>query len=372
MADTMTPREAMEGGPEAIRWAAVEQRDADADGTFVFAVRTTGIYCRPSCPAKRPLRKNVRYYALAREAARDGFRPCKRCRPDEISSRQRAARAVEAACEAIVAADVAPSLARLAEDALMSPHHFHRTFKAHVGVTPKVYADAVRHRRSVEALGIGARVADAAFASGYNSLSRFHEATARRFGMSPSSVAAGGLGELILTSQIEGPLGIVTAAFSSRGVASVVLSDRPEEGIGTLFARFPRALILDGGEAAWDALEAVIAAIEEPELAEELPLDVRGTAFEERVWAALRKIPAGTTATYAEVAAAIGAPTSHRAVARACGANKHAVVVPCHRVVRSDGGLGGYRWGLERKQALLAREKGTAEKGTAEKETSGA
>ncbi|WP_420393829.1 bifunctional DNA-binding transcriptional regulator/O6-methylguanine-DNA methyltransferase Ada [Acuticoccus sp.] len=336
------------------RWDAVLARDGDADGAFVFAVTTTGIYCRPSCPARRPRPQNVRYFALAREAEAAGYRACLRCRPTEPSAAQRHALAVEAACRMLQKGDM--TLAELAAAAGMSAHHFHRLFRAHTGLTPKAYAQAVRTRRSVAALGEGGTVADAAFAAGYGSLSRFYAEAAARLGMSPSVVATGGIGELILTAQRRAPLGVVTAAFSARGVCAVVLSEGAQEGVGEVLARLPLATVLDGGPAMAAALDAVVGAVEEPRRAEELPLDIRGTAFEERVWGELRRIPAGTTRSYREVAEAIGAPTAHRAVARACGANRIAVLVPCHRVVRADGGLGGYRWGLERKRALLARE----------------
>lgn len=339
------------------RWAAFERRDPSHDGEFVIAVRTTKIYCRPSCPAKRPLRRNVVFFALPREAEAAGYRACKRCRPNEMSPRQRDALAVEAACRAIEEAEGPLDLETLAGVAQMSRHHFHRTFKAHVGLTPRAYASARRTARSVAALLDGERVADAAFASGYGSLTQFYEAAGKRFGMAPSAVRAGAHGETILTAQRRTPLGVVSAAFSARGVCGVVLADTLKEGQAAIEARFPKARFVSDDRGCEAALDVVLAAMEEPALAEELPLDIRGTAFEERVWAALRTIPAGTTRTYGEVADLIGAPTAHRAVARACGANRHAVVIPCHRVVRADGGLGGYRWGLSRKKALLAKEK---------------
>ncbi|WP_108662334.1 bifunctional DNA-binding transcriptional regulator/O6-methylguanine-DNA methyltransferase Ada [Acuticoccus kandeliae] len=341
---------------DEARWAALVARDAEADGTFVFAVVTTGVYCRPSCAARRPLRKNVRFYALGREAEADGFRPCKRCRPTEMSSHQKAVLAVEAACRAIEAADRPPTLDALAAEAGMSAFHFHRLFKAHTGLTPKAYGDAARMRRASDALGAGDNVAESAFGSGFGSLSRFYDAAAERFGMAPARMRAGGEGEVIVVAQGPSALGSVSVGFTRRGVCAVKLTDTAEEGREVLAALYRHALLVDGGADFDGMLAEVIAAVEEPRQAAELPLDIRGTAFEERVWGALRAIPIGTTTTYGEIAAALGQPTAHRAVARACGANKIAVLIPCHRVIRSDGTLAGYRWGLSRKRALLAKE----------------
>lgn len=339
------------------RWNAVLSRDVEADGAFVFAVTSTGIYCRPSCPARRPLRRNVRFFILAREAEVAGFRPCKRCRPDDISSAQRAAQVVEAACRTLEDAHAPPLLAVLAERAGMSPHHFHRTFKAHTGLTPRAYHDALRGRRAERALGAGRRVTEASFDAGFQNLSRFHDHAAARFGLTPSSLGNGGRGEVIVVAQGRSTLGVVTAAFSRRGVCAVRLTDAAPDGIGEVVDLYRHALVLSGGADFERLVAEVIAVIEEPRQAVELPLDIRGTAFEERVWARLRQIPVGTTATYGEIAAAIGAPTAHRAVARACGANPIAVLIPCHRVVRADGGLAGYRWGIARKDALLKAER---------------
>lgn len=342
------------------RWAAVLARDADADGAFVFAVTSTGVYCRPSCPARRPARRNVVFYALAQEAKKAGFRPCRRCRPDEMSASQRAALAVEEACRTLEAAAAPPPLHDLAGAAGMSPHHFHRIFRAHTGLTPRAYYEAARVRRAERALGEAESVTDAAHAAGFASLSRFHERAAARFGMAPSAVRAGGQGEVVVVAQGHSALGMITVAFSRRGVCAVRLTDTAQEGVGEILALYRHAFVVAGG-ADFDTLVAeVIGAVEEPARAEELPLDIRGTAFEERVWAALRAIPVGTTATYGEIAAALGAPTAHRAVARACGANRIAVLIPCHRVVRADGSLAGYRWGVERKRALLEAERASA------------
>lgn len=345
---------------EDARWQALCDRDGEADGEFVFAVTTTGVYCRPSCPARRPLRKNVRFFSLGTDAREAGFRACKRCRPDEMSTAQRVVLAVEAACRTLVAEEVPPPLARLAADAGFSPHHFHRLFRTHTGLTPRAYAEAARARRTVAALGAAERVTEAALAGGFQSLSRFYDAAAGRFGMAPSAMKAGGRGEVIVTAQGPSALGIVTAAFSRRGIAAVRLTDTATEGLGEIARLFGKALVVDGGADFAALLREVIAVVEEPARAVELPLDIRGTAWEERVWLALRAIPVGTTQSYSEVAATLGAPTAMRAVARACAANRIAVLIPCHRVVRADGSLAGYRWGVTRKEALLAAEKAVA------------
>ena len=337
-------------------WAAVTARDNAHDGAFVFAVRTTGVYCRPSCPARRPLRQNVSFYPLGRDAQRAGFRPCKRCRPDEISTAQRDALLVEDACRTLAGDGPLPTLETLATAAGLSPHHFHRIFKAHTGLTPRAFGEAARLKRTAQALDGRGTVADAAFASGFGSLSRFYDAAASRFALAPAAIAAGGRGEVIVTAQAEAELGWITAAFSRTGVAAIMLTDTALEGLGGVTARFRHALLIDGGADFAALMGEVVAAVREPERAAELPLDIRGTAFEERVWAALRKVPVGTTATYGEIAAAIGAPAAHRAVARACGANGIAVAIPCHRIIRSDGSLAGYRWGVARKEALLKAE----------------
>ncbi|XWN32301.1 MAG: bifunctional DNA-binding transcriptional regulator/O6-methylguanine-DNA methyltransferase Ada [Devosia sp.] len=339
------------------RWQSVLARDEAADGTFVTAVTTTGIYCRPSCPARHPLRRNVRFFALNREAEAEGFRPCKRCKPNEPSRRQVIAMAVEATCRTLDASQTPPTLSVLAKAAGMSPHHFHRTFRAHTGLTPRGYFDAARAERTQAALREAHTVTGAAFAAGFSSLSRFYDSAATRFGMAPAAMKAGGVGEIIVVAQCQSRLGCVTAGFSRKGVCAVRLTDGPQEGVGLLIAGFPHALVVPGGEDFDRLVKAVAATIEEPQLAEELPLDIRGTAFQERVWAALRAIPIGTTATYSEVAAAIGSPRAHRAVAKACADNRIALLVPCHRVVRSDGSLAGYRWGVERKKTLIDLEK---------------
>ena len=340
------------------RFQALDARDPGADGIFYYAVRTTGVFCKPSCKARPALRKNVSFYASPAQAAAAGYRPCKRCRPD--SDANAGTEAVTAAARRIDAAianeDVAPALAVLAKRAGFSPYHFHRLFKAALGVTPKAYADAARSRRLRAELAQGASVTQAIHGAGYSSASRFYESATARLGMKPSVRRQGGQGETIRYAVADCSLGKVLVAATAKGVCSIAFDDNGAVLRETLLATFPNAS-LSAGDAAFDKmLAAVVRLVEAPNRGLDLPLDLRGTAFQERVWRALQKIPPGKTSTYAELAAAIGAPNGHRAVAGACAANKVAVAVPCHRVIRSDGGLSGYRWGVARKAELLKRE----------------
>ena len=341
---------------DSARWQAICDRDAAADGAFVFAVTTTGVYCRPSCPARRPRRENVRFFALVREAEAAGFRPCKRCRPRDLSTAQRHTLLVEAACRQIEAAEHEPTLGELADAAGLSPSHFHRLFRTIVGVTPKHYARTARAGALRRTVRSAPSVTAAAFDSGHESLRRFYDRALAALGMTPREFRAGAEGEIILFASAPSTLGVVTAAFSRRGVCAVRLDDRASDGEAELRALFPKARLVAADDELKRLIARIVAAIEEPARAAELPLDIRGTAFEQRVWRALKDIPLGTTVSYSEIAQRIGAPTAQRAVARACGANPAAVLVPCHRVVRADGGLGGYRWGIARKERLLARE----------------
>lgn len=340
------------------RWEAVVNRDRRAEGHFVFAVATTGIYCRPGCSARRPRRENVRFFARAEEAERAGFRPCKRCRPEGPSIEERHAAAVARACRLIESAEEAPDLATLAGAAGMSRYHFHRIFKAATGLTPRAYASAHRARRVREALREGSTVTDAIHEAGFGSASRFYDASREVLGMPPSSYRRGGREEMIRFALGECSLGSVLVAATAKGVCAILLGDDPEALLRDLEDRFANARLVGGDESFESLVARVIALVEAPALGHDLPLDVRGTAFQQRVWQALRDIPAGSTESYAEVAARIGAPGAARAVARACAANPAAVAVPCHRVVRRNGGLSGYRWGVERKAALLEREAG--------------
>lgn len=338
------------------RWAAVTLRDAGADGTFWYSVKTTGVYCRPSCPSRRPRRENVAFHADRASAERAGFRPCKRCRPGQPSLSQRHADIVARACRAIETAEEPPALASLAKNAAMSPFHFHRVFKAVAGVTPKAYATAHRARRAREKLTRGGPVTRAVFDAGFNSSGRFYESANQLLGMTPTRFRSGGAGTEIRFAVGQCSLGAILVAQSDRGICAILLGEDPDALLRDLQDRFPRATLV-GGDRKFERLVArVVGFIEKPGLGLDLPLDIRGTAFQQRVWQALRKIPAGEVRSYTDVAKKIGAPKSVRAVAQACAANALAVAIPCHRVVRSDGALSGYRWGIERKRTLLARE----------------
>lgn len=338
------------------RWAAVVRRDRAAAGRFFYSVATTGVYCRPGCSARRPRRENVRFHATREEAARAGFRPCRRCRPDEPPLAERRAEAVARACRLIETAGEAPNLDALAEAAGMSRYHFHRVFKGVTGVTPRAYAAARRAERMREALRAGGTVTAAIYEAGFGSGGRFYAEAADILGMAPASFRRGGAAETIRFAAGVCSLGSILVAATARGVCAILLGDDPDALVHELEERFPRAELV-GGDPAFEALVArVVGFVEAPALGLDLPLDVRGTAFQRRVWQALRSIPAGETVSYRRLAERIGAPKAARAVARACAANALAVAVPCHRVVRADGALSGYRWGVERKRALLDRE----------------
>ncbi|WP_210250335.1 bifunctional DNA-binding transcriptional regulator/O6-methylguanine-DNA methyltransferase Ada [Methylobacterium planeticum] len=339
---------------DAARWAALAARDPRADGRFVYAVRTTGVYCRPSCAARAARPENVSFHPSCEAAEAAGFRPCKRCRPNEAPVEARHAAAIARACRLIERAETLPPLDDLARAAGMSPFHFHRVFKRITGVTPKAYGRARLAGRIAEGLQGASTVTEAIYEAGYHSASRFY--AAERLGMTPTAYRRGGAGTVIRFALGECSLGAILVAATDRGVCAILLGDDPDQLLRDLQDRFPEAE-LRGGEAAFEAMVAqVVGFVEAPAGAFALPLDIGGTAFQQRVWEALRRIPAGTTASYAEVARAIGAPGAVRAVAQACGANAIAVAIPCHRVVRSDGALSGYRWGVARKRDLLARE----------------
>jgi len=353
------PTEAGFADAEA-RWRAVASRDPRADGAFFFAVRTTGIFCKPSCPSRTPNRVNVTFHERADEARKLGFRACKRCRPDVADEDQLAVQAVGAAArliaQAVAREEQAPSLARLAEKAGFSPFHFHRMFKRALGVTPKAYAAHLRSQRLQAELRDGATVTEAIHGAGYSSSSRFYETAGARLGMAPRTRRVGASGETIRHMVCATSLGPLLVAATARGVCAIQFGDSAEMLLADLRLRFPKAELIEG-DAAFEALVGqVVALVEQPRAGHGLPLDIRGTAFQERVWRALRAIPIGRTASYAEIAEAIGQPSASRGVAQACAANPAAVAVPCHRVVRSDGGLSGYRWGVERKAELLKRE----------------
>lgn len=339
---------------DAERWAAVQRRDPAFDGVFYYSVRTTGVFCRPSCAARAALRKNVAFHASRRDAEAAGFRPCLRCRPDLPPLAVRQGAAVVQACALIDASDGQPDLATLAAASGMSKFHFHRVFKAHTGITPQAYAAARRAARVAEQLGHGAGVTDAIYAAGFNSSGRFYADT--RLGMTPTRYRNQGAGEAIRFAIGACSLGAILVAATMQGICAILIGDDPDALARDLQDRFPRAQ-LDGADPAFDRTVAtVVGFVDAPHIGLALPLDVRGTAFQQRVWAALRAIPAGVTVSYAELAARVGVPTGARAVAGACAANPVAVAIPCHRVVRNDGALSGYRWGVERKRLLLEQE----------------
>jgi AraC family transcriptional regulator of adaptative response/methylated-DNA-[protein]-cysteine methyltransferase len=338
------------------RWTALATRDAAADGTFVFSVRSTGVYCRPSCSARAARRDNIAFHATCADAERAGFRACKRCRPNGLSQTARQAAAVARACRSIEAADMPPTLAAVAQAAGLSVHHFHRIFKRLTGVTPKAYGRAHRAARMAAALPAAETITAAIYDAGYASSSRFYETAKARLGMTPTAYRDGGGGQQIRFAVGACSLGAILVAATDKGICAILMGDDPDALTRDLQDRFAKAELI-GGDPAFEAMVAqVVGFVEAPRLGLDLPLDIGGTAFQQRVWQALLAIPAGTTATYSDIARAIGSPSAVRAVAGACGANAIAVAIPCHRVVRADGALSGYRWGVERKKTLLQRE----------------
>jgi len=338
------------------RWAAVVARDPQANGTFYYSVETTGVYCRPSCAARLARPEHVRFHATCEDAEKAGFRPCKRCKPHQASPREQQAAIVAAACRYIEQSEEPPSLAQLAHHAGWSPYHFHRVFKAITGLTPKAYAAAHRAQRVRSTLGTCGTVTEAIYDAGYNSNGRFYATANEVLGMTPSNYRAGGARTAIRFAVGECSLGAILVAQSERGICAILLGDDPDALARELQDQFPRATLL-GGDAAFEQLVSkVVGFVEAPALGLDLPLDVRGTAFQQRVWQALCEIPCGKTCTYSEIAAKLGRPSATRAVAGACAANTLAVAIPCHRVVRTDGSLSGYRWGVERKAKLLHAE----------------
>ncbi|KAB2897665.1 MAG: bifunctional DNA-binding transcriptional regulator/O6-methylguanine-DNA methyltransferase Ada [Burkholderiaceae bacterium] len=337
------------------RWAAVQARDPAADGQFVYAVKTTGIYGRPSSAARLPRRENVEFFDSAEAAEAAGYRPSTAADHTAVAARH--TEIVARACRQIEAAETPPSLDALAQAAGLAPHHFHRVFKAATGLTPKAYATAQRAQRLRESLAqADATITSAIYGAGFNANSRFYESSDRVLGMRARDYRAGGANTAIRFAVGECTLGAIVVAQSERGVCAILLGDDPEQLVHDLQDQFPQARLI-GGDAAFELRVAqVVGFVEAPRLGLRLPLDIQGTAFQQRVWQALREIPVGETASYADIAQRIGQPRAVRAVAQACGANHLAVAIPCHRVVRSDGGLSGYRWGVERKRALLLRE----------------
>ncbi len=338
-------------------WAAILARDKSYDGQFVLAVITTGIYCRPGCPARLPKRENVQFHPTCTEAEAAGFRACKRCKPNTASPAQQDTSKIAHACRLIEAAEEIPKLDDLATSVGLSPFHFHRLFNAIAGVTPKAYAVARRQTKVHKTLAKAQTVTQALLESGFNSNSRFYATSTAMLGMTPKEFKAGGVNTDITFAIGDCSLGSILVAATPVGVCAVLMGDDPDTLERDLRTRFPKARITSGDKPFSKLAARVIALVEQPDNTIDLPLDVRGTVFQHKVWQALRDVPAGTTISYAELAQRIGKPKAVRAVASACGANPVAVVIPCHRVVGRDGSLSGYRWGIDRKRRLLEREK---------------
>ncbi len=343
-------------GSDESRWQTVVRRDSQADRAFVYGVLTTGIYCRPGCASRLPKRENVRFFDTWEDAERAGLRSCKRCTPQMTAPRSTAEEVVVKACELIEMAEHVPTLQELADAVGLSPHYFHRVFKRAVGITPKQYADEKRLERVRAGIRSADSITEAVYGVGYESSSRFYETSTASLGMKPTEYRSGGDGVMITFAMTESYLGWVLVAATDQGICRIDLDDSPDALQSRLSASFPQARFLGDVPEFRDTVAQVLSFLESPEQGLGLPLDVQGTAFQRRVWAALQELPAGSTASYSDVASRIGKPKAARAVAGACASNQIAVAIPCHRVVRSDGQLGGYRWGLERKRALLDRE----------------
>lgn len=356
-----TPHSVLAFASDVDRWQALVNRDPAFDGVFFYSVQTTGVYCRTVCPSKLALRKNVRFHATCRDAEKAGFRPCMRCTPNERSLDERHAGIVVKACRMIEQSDESISLEKLAEAVGMSRHHFHRLFKAQTGVTPKAFTTAHRSQRIKHEIAQRDTITEAIYRAGFNSNGRFYETSTSVLGMTPKNYRAGGAGTSIRFAIGECWLGTILVAASERGVCSILLGDDPDRLARELQDRFPKADMI-GGDSSFESWVAIVVGfVANPSIGLELPLDIQGTAFQQRVWQALREIPSGSTASYSEVAERIGHPKSARAVARACAANPLAIAIPCHRVVRTDGTLSGYRWGVEKKRNLLRLERDVEE-----------
>lgn len=345
-------------------WLAIQSRDAGFDGLFYYGVRTTGVFCRPACPSRRPRRANVSYFALPEAARAAGFRACLRCRPDGTNPRDPQAELVQSVCRLIErAAEERPNMDAVGEQVRLSRSHLQRLFKKLMGITPREYAEALRVDRFKGSVRDGRSVVDAMYEAGYGSSSRLYEKASAQLGMTPATYRKGGRGMNISYTIADSPLGLLLVAATERGVCSVQLGDSAEELSGHLRAEFPQADVRDNETGLRPRVQTLLDYLEGQQPHPDLPLDVQGTAFQKRVWEELRRIPSGQTASYGEIAGRIGRPTAARAVARACATNPVALVTPCHRVVGGDGSLGGYRWGVARKRKLLEREQGQSESG---------
>jgi AraC family transcriptional regulator of adaptative response/methylated-DNA-[protein]-cysteine methyltransferase len=339
------------------RWRLVRMRDASADGSFFYSVKTTGVYCKPSCASRTALPRNVEFHATTDDAEHAGFRPCKRCQPTAPARAQRDKQMIATLCHWLAAQTKTPTLDELAAHAGVSKFHLQRMFKQITGVTPKAYAAALKRKQLPATITRAASVTDAIYASGHSSAGQFYASSNGVLGMTPTALRRGGATIHIQVAVTRCSLGSVLVAVTERGVCAILLGDADDELRIDLAARFPKATLVDGSTTAFRHLvQQVVALVDKPVADPSLPLDIQGTAFQQRVWLALRAIPLGTTVSYQQLANAIGAPTAARAVATACAANAIAVAIPCHRVVRSSGELSGYRWGVERKRALLTSE----------------
>lgn len=352
----MRPTIAAPFSTEALRWDAVLMRDQRADGTFLYAVKTTGVYCRPGCASRLPKREHVRFFQTCSEAEQAGFRPCKRCQPNVASPREVQVKLVAHLCKLIETSEPSLSLSELATVAGLSPYYLQRLFKAIVGMTPKAYAIAQRQQRLRDDLQKSRSVTQAIYDAGFSSSSQVYGGASEMLGMAPSQYKAGATDVAIWFAIERSSLGWVLVAATAQGICAIDFGDTPETLTEQLQVRFPKAQLQTSDPAFSHWVAQVLALIETPDRGLDLPLDIQGTAFQQRVWQALQAIPSGTTMSYTEVAKQIEHPTAVRAVAAACAANTLAVVIPCHRVVRSNGALSGYRWGIERKRALLERE----------------
>jgi AraC family transcriptional regulator of adaptative response/methylated-DNA-[protein]-cysteine methyltransferase len=362
MLDTMMQNKPAPFRTDDERWGAVRRRDPAADGAFYYSVATTGVYCRPTCGARLPRRENVAFHATRADAERAGFRACKRCRPNESGLAERHAGAVSKACRMIETAEEVPSLGELAQSAGMSPYHFHRIFRAAMGVSPKGYAAAVRAKRVRNALAERGTVTQALYGAGFNSNGPFYAGASGMLGMTPRQFRTGGPGTVIRFAVGECSLGSILVAATEKGDCAIELGDDPASLVRLFEDRFHNAELVGDDPEFAKKVSKIVGFVETPGRGLDLPLDIRGTAFQQRVWDAIAAIPSGSTATYAELAKRIGAPKAVRAVANACASNAIAIAIPCHRVVRSDGSPSGYRWGVARKRALLARESASQER----------